>query len=340
MKKMIIAITMGDPSGIGPEIAVKVLNKSYIYEICHPLVFGDSRIITRALEMCKIPLQVQSYKSLEDIKKYSQYGIIDILDFQNAEPSLCPPGEIRAESGKAAVEYFISAIDYALQKKIDAIVTCPISKEAINRGGYRYPGHTEILAEKTKTENYGMFLVSNNLKVMHLSTHVSLKEVCNLVKKERVKKYLMLSYKACKDMGIENPRIAVAGLNPHAGEAGFIGREELEEIIPAMKELEKEGMTFTGPLSPDTVFYRAIKGEFDIVLAMYHDQGHIALKLMGFEHGVNVTVGTPVIRTSVDHGTAFDIAKKGIASSQSLEEAIKLAVRMAKSRHRQEAGKG
>jgi 4-hydroxythreonine-4-phosphate dehydrogenase len=222
----------------------------------------------------------------------------------------------------------------ALKGEIDAIVTAPLNKQAMNEAGYSYAGHTEILAEKTGTKQYAMMLVAKSLRVVHVTTHVSLREACDLITTERVAKTIDLTVRAMRSLGFENPRIAVAGLNPHAGESGIFGREEIEEITPAVEWAKDQGFHTAGPISPDTVFMRAAKGDFDAVVAMYHDQGHIPIKLLGFGEGVNLTLGLPIIRTSVDHGTAFDIAGKGVADPQSLVEAIRLAAEMAVRRAR------
>jgi 4-phospho-D-threonate 3-dehydrogenase / 4-phospho-D-erythronate 3-dehydrogenase len=254
---------------------------------------------------------------------------VDVLDLKNL-PADLPFAKVDARAGKAAYEYVAKGIELAMNKEIDAIATGPLHKEALNAAGYHYPGHTEILGTLSNTKDYSMMLTGGPLRVIHVTTHVSLRKACDLIKKDRVLKVIKLADHAARQLGFVPPRIAVAGLNPHAGEGGLFGTEEIEEIIPAVEEAKKLGYNVTGPVAPDTVFHRAaIKGHFDIVVVMYHDQGHIPLKVLGFEEGVNVTVGLPFIRTSVDHGTVFGKAGKGTADSRSMSEAIYLAAKMA-----------
>jgi 4-hydroxythreonine-4-phosphate dehydrogenase len=256
---------------------------------------------------------------------------------------------VSAEAGKAAFEAITKAIDLALEGKADAVVTNPIHKEAINLAGYHYSGHTEIFADKTGSKSYAMMLAVDNFRVVHVSTHVSLKEAVERVKKERVCEVIKLAHQALVDLGIENPRIGVAALNPHAGEGGLFGREEIEEIEPAIKEAQKEGINATGPYPADTVFSKAYGGAFDAVVVMYHDQGHIPIKMVGFKwdeskrmwvkvKGINVTLGLPIIRTSVDHGVAFGKAwRTGTADETSLLDAIDYAIRLAEGKRRRSA---
>jgi 4-hydroxythreonine-4-phosphate dehydrogenase len=232
-------------------------------------------------------------------------------------------------SGNAAFEYVKKATELAMKKKIDAIATAPLNKEAMHKAGHVYPGHTEILAKFTEAKDYAMFLYDEALRVIHVSTHISLLDAIKGLRKERVAAVIDLAHNTMIKLGYENPRIAVAGINPHAGEGGLFGDEEIKEIIPAIKLKRSEGINVEGPEPPDTVFLRAKEGSFDVVVAMYHDQGHIPLKLLGFHSGVNITVGLPIIRTSVDHGTAFGKAWKGIANESSMKEAIKLAIKLA-----------
>jgi 4-hydroxythreonine-4-phosphate dehydrogenase len=235
-------------------------------------------------------------------------------------------------AGKASVKYVEKVVEMALENKIDAIVTAPLNKEAMNLAGYDYAGHTEILAHLTKTKDYAMMLVAGQLRVIHVTTHVSMRDACELIKKDRVLTTIRLTDEVTKKMGVEAPKIAVSGFNPHAGESGLFGNEEIEEITPAIESAKKNNMNVIGPMPPDTVFLRASRGEYDAVVAMYHDQGHIPVKMLGFESGINVTIGLPIIRTSVDHGTAYRRAglRLGTGDPTSLEEAMKLAVQMAK----------
>ena len=287
-----IAITIGDPAGIGPEICEKALANPEIKSLAHYIVIGDRNSIP---------------------------------------PQLI--GRVSAAAGKASVEYVEKAIDMALQGKVDAIVTCPISKEAIHKAGYKYQGHTEILAKRTKTKNYAMLFVAKPFWVMLVTIHIPLKEVSRQLKKSEVLRIIKLAQATLIKAGVKQPRIGVAGLNPHAGENGILGKEEKTIIAPAVAAAKKAGINVSGSISPDVIFNQAKDGKFDLVVAMYHDQGLIPLKLLAFGKAVNVTAGLPFIRTSVDHGTGFDIAGKNLARPDSLIEAIKVAIRFAKNHH-------
>ncbi|HWQ60665.1 MAG TPA: 4-hydroxythreonine-4-phosphate dehydrogenase PdxA [Negativicutes bacterium] len=325
--KPIIGITMGDATGAGPEIIVKALADKGIYEVCRPLVIGDAGIMERAARIVASDCRIRPVAAVGEAE-YA-YGTLDVLDMKNLPVDL-PFAKVDARAGKAAFEYVAKGVDLAMKGEIAAITTSALHKEALNAAGYHYPGHTEILADLSKTKDYSMMLTGGPLRVIHVTTHVALRKACDLVKKERVLKVIELAEKATKQLGFAKPRIAVAGLNPHSGEGGLFGDEEIKEIIPAVEEAKQRGYDVTGPVPPDTVFYRAaIKDHFDIVVVMYHDQGHIPLKVLGFEQGVNVTVGLPFIRTSVDHGTVFGKAGKGTADSKSMSEALYLAARMA-----------
>ena len=256
--------------------------------------------------------------------------VLNILDLQLVNMNELHPGKVHSTSGHAAFESIRKAVELAKNKYIDTIVTAPLNKEALHLAGHKYPGHTEILASLTDTEDYAMLLYDKKLSVIHVSTHVSLLEAISGLRRVRIEKVIELANEAMKRLCCDRPRIAVAGINPHAGENGLFGNEEIKEIIPAIANMEGKGINVEGPFSPDTVFLQAVNGKYDIVVAMYHDQGHIPLKLIGFNSGVNVTVGLPFIRTSVDHGTAFDIAWQGLASEDSLVGAIKLSIKLAK----------
>lgn len=325
-----IGITMGDPAGIGPEIILKALSRESIYRQTVPIVLGDGTILSRAKGYVGAAVDIRRVDS--PAQAIGRFGVVEVLDLRNVDPEMCIPGVLSAEAGRAAIAYVSKAIDLALAGELDAVVTAPINKEAMHRAGYPYAGHTEIFAERTETRNYALMLVAGRFRVLHVSTHVSLREACERVKKKRVLQVIRLAHAVGAVWRLETPRVAVAGLNPHAGEQGLFGQEERDEIAPAVAAARTEGIDARGPLPPDTLFHRASRGEFDFVVAMYHDQGHIPVKLSSFDRGVNVTVGLPIIRTSVDHGTAFDIAGKGTASPRSLLEAIRLAIRMA--RHR------
>jgi 4-hydroxythreonine-4-phosphate dehydrogenase len=325
MFKPIIGITMGDAAGIGPEIIVKTLALPQIYETCRPLVIGDAHTIIA--ESRTESLEINAVDSID--RCLFDYGTIDVFKVRGIDLSGVKQGQVSRKAGKAAVEFLLEAIRIALRQEIHAIVTAPLNKEAINLAGYHYQGHTEILAAKTHTLKYAMMLAAGALKVIHVTTHVALRDACELITKTKILDTILLAHSALHALGFQQPRIAVAGLNPHAGESGLFGTEEVDHIRPAVQYAQEKGIKVEGPLPPDTVFLKALQGHYDVVVAMYHDQGHIPLKLVGFEKGVNVTLGLPVIRTSVDHGTAFDIAGQGKASPDSLIEAIKLAIEFA-----------
>ncbi len=327
-RKPIVGIAMGDAAGIGPEIIAKALTVKKTYDLCRPLIVGDRGIMERAASIVKAPVTVRGVGSVGEA--HFVYGTLDVLDLANVPPDL-PFSKVDARAGRAAYEYIEKAVRLAMDGEIDAVATAPLNKEALKAGGCPLPGHTEILADLSGTRDFSMMLVSKSLKVIHVSTHVSVRRACDLVKRDRVLRVIALADETLRKFGIGSPRIAVAGLNPHAGEGGLFGTEEIEEIVPAVEQAKARGIDATGPVPPDTVFFRAAsKREFDVVVVMYHDQGHIPLKLAGFEEGVNVTVGLPFVRTSVDHGTAFDIAGKGTADSRSMTAAIRAAAAMAR----------
>jgi 4-hydroxythreonine-4-phosphate dehydrogenase len=345
----IIGITMGDAAGIGPEIIAKALSSERIYDICRPIVIGDANIINEGMKVAHARLKTNRIASISHAK--FTYGVVDVFDLHNIELKKLKMGQPQAMCGKASVEYITKAVEMAMKGEIHAITTAPISKEAINMADYRYAGHTEILAHLTKTKDYAMMLVAGSLRVIHVTTHIPLYRVSELIKKDRLVSTIELAFSTLRGLGFKNPRIAVAGLNPHAGENGLLGREELDEIKPAIELARERGIDAVGPIPADTVFVRTRGGEFDIVVVMYHDQGHIPIKLLGFEFdedtkkwkavgGVNVTIGLPIIRTSVDHGTAYGKAgkKEGTANPQSLIEAIKLAAEMASEKFKTSEG--
>ena len=333
--KPCLGITMGDPGGIGPEICVKTLSESEIYQICRPLIVGDSEIIANAVRFCRLNLKLNSIHRIEEGR--FEAGTIDVIDLANLPLSQLRQGQGTTEQGRACFEYIAKAIEMALAGEIAATVTGPINKAALNAAGYHYSGHTEIYAELTGAKNCAMMLVDGDFRVVHVSTHVSLREACDLVKKTRIKNVISLADEALKKLGFKNPRLGVAGLNPHCGEGGLFGSEDYKEIRPAIEEARTNGINAEGPIPADTVFSKMRGGMYDLVVVMYHDQGHIPVKLEGFRYdnrtgawdqvaGVNVTLGLPIIRTSVDHGTAFDKAGKGQANPQSMIQAVKLAV--------------
>ena len=325
-RKPILGITMGDPAGSGPEIVVKALSLKEIYDICRPVVIGDAACMQEAVHIVgwtgKIhPVQEVSASLFEP-------GTIDVLDLKNADMRSIVRGQVNTIAGKAAYDYIEKGTQLALAGETNAIVTSAINKEALNNAGYHYDGHTELLAHLCGVDEVCMMLVGGGLRVTHVSTHCSLQDAINRARKKRILTVIRLTYAAMRRIGITEPRIAVAGLNPHAGEGGLFGREEIEEIEPAIKEAQAEGIDVVGPIPGDTVFFRMLNDQYDVVVVMYHDQGHIPLKTHGFYEGVNITLGLPIIRTSVDHGTNFGKAGKGTANPQSLIEAIKLAAIM------------
>lgn len=356
--KPILGISMGDPFGNGPEITVRALSDPSVYDRCRPLVVGDATSMGYALKVAKKVSGIDlSMNVISDVKEAKFcHGTIDVLDMGLVPMESIPDSSDEAEprpfkvgackiGGEAAFQYVTKVIALALAGEIDATVTNALAKEAINMAGHHYSGHTEIYADYTNTQKYTMMLAHNDLRVVHVSTHVSLREACDRVKKQRVLECIRIANNACKALGIENPKIGVAGLNPHCGESGMFGREEIEEIQPAIEEAMAEGICIPEkkPTPPDTVFSKALGGWYDIVVAMYHDQGHIPLKLKGFVYnkeagkwdavaGINVTLGLPIIRASVDHGTGFGHAGSGHANELSLVNAMDYAIILAKNR--------
>ena len=328
----VLGLTIGDPAGIGPEIVAKAATQQEVRAACRPLVIGEVGVLRRATRLCRLDLSVRAVASPAEATGHP--GILEVLDLKNIDAASCPPGVLSPQCGRAAVEYLYRAIDLAMTNELHGVVTAPLNKEAMVQAGFKYDGHTELFAERTGAKDYAMMLVVGRMRVVHVSTHTSLRTACDKVKKGRVLAVIRLAHRALHDLGSRKKRIAVAGLNPHAGEGGLFGREETEEIAPAVEAAKAEGVKASGPHSPDTLFHRLRLGEFDAVVAMYHDQGHIPLKLIGFDRGVNVTVGLPIIRTSVDHGTAFDIAGTGTANPRSMVEAILLAAKFAQGRNK------
>ena len=323
----LLAITMGDPAGIGPEVIVKALEHDEVWRACRPLVIGDAQWMSQAAQI------VGSARAVQRIVNIAEAGTreaIEVLDLANV-PASFVRGRVSAEGGRAAYAYIEQAVRLALSRQVEAMVTAPLNKEALHAAGKQYAGHTEILADLCGVKGTVMLLTCERLRVSHVSTHVSLRDALTRLTTERVMRVIQLTHDALVRMGIAAPRLAVAGLNPHAGEGGLFGDEEEKIIAPAVRAAQHAGLNVAGPLPPDTIFWRATQGEFDAVIAMYHDQGHIPMKLLGFFDGVNVTLGLPIIRTSVDHGTAFDIAGTGRADERSMVAALLLAAKMARS---------
>jgi len=331
MVKPIVGVTMGDPAGIGPEICAKALTSPEVQMIADCVVIGDRKAMRQGLKVAKISnIEINPIKKIPEAKFVR--GTIDVLDLKNVDISRLKVGQVSRPAGKASVEYVEKAIRLAMDGKIDAIATAPINKESIRKAGHKFQGHTEILAARTKAKNYAMMFISDTLWIMLVTTHLPLKEVSRHLDKKKVLNTIKLAHETLFKLREKKPRIGVAGLNPHAGEAGIFGDEEIKIIKPAVDEAKKLGINVKGPVSPDAIFYLANIGMFDVVVAMYHDQGLIPLKLLSFNRSVNVTIGLPIIRTSVDHGTGFDIAGKGWANPNSLIEAIKVAAHFARTK--------
>jgi 4-hydroxythreonine-4-phosphate dehydrogenase len=329
---------MGDPAGIGPEIAVKALARPDLHDVARLLVIGDARAMAAAARVARVDRPVRGIARVADALWSAE--AIEVLDLANADPAAFAMGRVSAVCGRAAYEYVERGVRLALAGEIDGIVTGPINKEALAAAGVTHAGHTEILAELTGTRTYAMLLAGKELRVIHVTTHVALRRVPELVTRERVLRTIRLGHEAMQRLGLAAPRVAVCGLNPHAGESGLFGDEERVAIQPAIADARGEGIDATGPYPADTLMSRAAGGEFDCVVAMYHDQGHVPVKTLGFRYddarktwtglsGVNVTVGLPILRVSVDHGTAFDRAGHGTANPESMVEAILVAAEMA-----------
>lgn len=337
--KPIVGITMGDPASIGPEIALKALLNKELYEVCQPILVGDHDVFDQIRGILNIDIELNKISNVAEAR--FKFGTIDVFDLGNTDVSQLKFGEISANCGEAAFQSVKKVIELALSGEIDATVTGPINKKSINEAGHHFAGHTEIYAHYTDTKKYAMLLVEDSIKVIHVSTHVSLRQACDLVKKDRILEVTELLYNGMLQLGETNLKIGIAGLNPHAGDSGLFGTEDDMEILPAVEEARRRGYDVEGPVPPDTMFAKAATGYYGGVVAMYHDQGHIPFKLSGFKwnaekkqmdsvKGVNITMGLPIIRTSVDHGTAFEIAGKGIASADAMVLAIESAVQLYK----------
>lgn len=338
-RRPILAITMGDPAGIGPEIAAKVFAGNAIRKLCRPLLVGLPEIMGKAVRVAGVDLQINKIAHVSEAKFAD--GILDVYDIGGAFDQV-QFGKISAQAGDLAFRAVKTAIDLAMERNVDGTVTGPIHKEAINLAGHHFSGHTEIYAHYTHTAKYAMMLAEESFRVIHATTHVPLRKACDLISKARVLEVIQLMNDGLKRLKITNPRIGVAGLNPHAGDGGLFGFEDSEEIAPAVQEARALGIMAEGPIPPDTLFAMAYGGRYDGCVAMYHDQGHIPFKMIGFNwdqsngvmksvKGVNITLGLPIIRTSVDHGTAFDVAGKGVASPDALLHAIEYAARLVES---------
>jgi 4-hydroxythreonine-4-phosphate dehydrogenase len=330
----IIAITLGDPAGVGPEITAKALARGEVWDCCRPLVVGDAGVLTRAVALVSAPLTIHSITDVAEAG-YDP-AAPDVLDLGNVDPDTLQPGQVSPAAGRAAVDYVERAVELAQTGQVDGIATGPINKAALQAAGVPFIGHTELLAALVGEERVTTMLATTGLRVVHVTRHVPLSQVAAHITRENVLETIRLTDEGLRGLAlgdaegrsIQRPRIAVAALNPHGGDDGLIGREEIDAIGPAVVAARAEGIDAHGPIPADSVFFRAIRGEFDAVVAMYHDQGHIPIKTHGFERSVTVTLGLPLVRTSVDHGTAFDIAWQGVAHEESMVEALLLAARL------------
>ena len=320
-----IAITMGDPCGIGPEVVAKALADPRVYESCRPLVVGSAWAMQQAIDLTGAPLRVQAAPGA-----VAAPGVVKVIDLGNLNPEDITPGQINPVCGKAAMEWVTKAGELALAGVVDGLATAPLNKEAASLAGYQSIGHMELLQELSGAKTVATMLLARNLRVVHLTTHRSLRVACDYVKQERILDYLRLTHQSFTQWGFARPRLAAAALNPHGSDGGLLGTEEAEEIAPAVAAAQAEGIDVAGPVPADIVFHHAAEDKYDAVLAMYHDQGHIPVKVYGFEESITANLGLPFVRTSVDHGTAFDIAGKGIATHTSMLEALRLAVALAK----------
>ena len=321
-----VGITMGDAAGIGPEITLKSLAQPDIYDVCNPVVLGDARVIQAAAETIGIPFEIRSIDTEE--MPEAKPGLVNVIDYKNVDPSTYEMGVVKASNGDAAVHYTKEAGRMCLDGRLQAMTSAPLNKESMRAAGHHFEGQTQILAELCEAKRHGMAIILDKLRIMLLTTHMSLSEAIAMVKKDRVINMVELAWNLLKFIEVPDPVIAVAGLNPHAGEGGLFGKEEVDEIVPAIAACTQKGIHVVGPLPADTVFHRANMGEFSLVLAMFHDQGLMAVKLVGFGHAVTLLAGIPLIRTSTGHGTAFDIAGKNIAGHTNLYKAILLAGRL------------
>lgn len=327
MKKPLIAVPIGDPAGVGPEIVAKSVASEEVFEAADCVIVGDKTIIENAIKIVGVDLTVHVISEAEegDYRK----GILNLIDLGNVDMAKFEFGKVNGMCGKAAYEYIAKCIELANEGKVDAVATTPINKESLRAGGINYIGHTEIFGALTGTEDPLTMFETNGMRVFFLTRHVSLREMLDMITKDRIIDYVKRCMKALEKLGVTDGTMAIAGLNPHSGEHGLFGWEEVNEIMPAIEELQAEGYQVVGPIGADSVFHQAAQGRYNSVLSLYHDQGHIATKTLDFEKTIAITNGMPILRTSVDHGTAFDIAGKGIVSAVSMIEAIRLAAKYA-----------
>ena len=327
MEKPIIAVTMGDPAGIGPEIVAKSIADKATFDVARCIVIGDKKVMEKAIEIVGADLKVNVVDSPAD-GDYS-YGVLNMIDLDNIDMSRFEYGKINAMCGQAAFDYIKKSIEITMDKQADAVATTPINKESLHAAEVDFIGHTEIFGALTGTDDPLTMFETNGLRVFFLTRHKSLRDMLDDIKKDRIIDYVERCTDALRRLGVKEGTMAVAGLNPHSGEHGLFGWEEVKEIAPAVEELKERGFNVAGPVPADSVFHQAVQGRFNSVLSLYHDQGHIATKTLDFDRTISITNGMPILRTSVDHGTAFDIAGKGIAGAVSMEEAIRLAAKYA-----------
>jgi 4-hydroxythreonine-4-phosphate dehydrogenase len=322
----IVGITVGDVAGIGPEVVVKALQHENVFDLCRPLVIGDARIFKTERFAARHP-NVQTVNDLHTASFAA--GTLTVLDLHNLDPETVTVGEVNAPAGRAAVAYVLKAAELALGGKIDAMTTAPLNKAAMQAAGYDYIGHTELLTDVTGASACTTMLATPGLRVTHVTRHIPFKEIAAQITPDNVLNTIMVTHRGLLDLGYAKPRLALAGLNPHNGEDGLLGREEIEVLRPAARAAQAQGIDIEGPIPADSVFFQAIRGDYDAVVTLYHDQGHIAVKTHDFEHSITITLGLPIVRTSADHGTAFDIAGRGIAHEYSMLAALKEAARIA-----------
>lgn len=325
MGKAFVAVPIGDPAGVGPEIVVKSIASKEVFDVANCVVVGDRQIMENAIEIVKEDVKINVIENVED--GIYEEGILNLIDLGNIDMSQFEFGKINGMCGKAAYEYIAKSIELANEGKVDAVATTPINKESLKAGNINFIGHTEIFGALTGTEDPLTMFEVRGMRVFFLTRHVSLRQACDMVTKERIKDYVKRCQEALKKLGVTEGTMAIAGLNPHSGEHGLFGYEEVDAVTPAVEELQAEGYDVVGPIGADSVFHLALQGRFNSVLSLYHDQGHIATKTLDFERTIAITGGMPILRTSVDHGTAFDIAGTGKVSAVSMIEAILLAAK-------------
>ena len=326
MEKPLIGVPMGDPAGVGAEITVKSLLDKKVTDVARVIVVGDKGAMEQAIGVCGVKARIHTVE--DPAAAVDEAGVINLIDLKNVDMAKLKMGEVQAMCGQAAFDYIKKCVELAMVHKIDAIATTPINKESLRAAKINYIGHTEILGGLSNSRDPLTMFEVDEMRVFFLTRHMSLRDACDAITKERVLEYIRRCTKALKQLGVEG-KMAVAGLNPHSGEHGLFGWEEVKEIAPAVEEAQKEGYDVVGPIGPDSVFHQALQGRYQAVLSLYHDQGHIATKTYDFERTIAVTLDMPFLRTSVDHGTAFDIAGKGIVSAVSMVEAIRLAAKYA-----------